>query len=63
MRVPYSYLREQFADSEAILRDIKELLESTQYTLGPAVVQFEDAFALMNDRRGVVGRVVLEHAV
>jgi len=25
--------------------------------------QFEDAFALMNDRRGVVGRVVLEHAV
>jgi threonine dehydrogenase-like Zn-dependent dehydrogenase len=25
--------------------------------------QFEDAFALMNDRRGVVARIVLEHAV
>jgi len=34
MRVPYSSLREQFADSEPILRDIKGLLESTQYTLG-----------------------------
>ena len=25
--------------------------------------QFEDAFALMNAPRGVVGRVVLEHAI
>ncbi len=55
MRVPYSYLREQFADSEAILRDIKELLESTQYTLGPAVVQFEDAFARLCGARFAIG--------
>ncbi len=25
--------------------------------------QFEDAFALMDDRRGVVGKIVLEHAI
>jgi len=24
--------------------------------------RFEDAFALMDDRRGVIGRIVLEHA-
>jgi aminotransferase EvaB len=45
VRVPYSYLREQFADSEAILRDIKGLLESTQFTLGPALAEFESRFA------------------
>lgn len=28
-----------------------------------ALEQYEDAFALMDDRRGVVGRIVLEHAV
>jgi dTDP-4-amino-4,6-dideoxygalactose transaminase len=45
MRVPYSYLREQFADSEAILREIKALLHSAEYTLGPPVAAFEAAFA------------------
>ncbi|MBI2526494.1 MAG: DegT/DnrJ/EryC1/StrS family aminotransferase [Candidatus Rokubacteria bacterium] len=55
MRVPYSYLEEQFADSEAILRDIKGLLESAQYTLGPAVAQFEAAFARLCGARFAVG--------
>jgi dTDP-4-amino-4,6-dideoxygalactose transaminase len=54
MRVPYSYLREQFADSEAILRDIKELLETSAFTLGPAVEQFERGFAkLCASRHGI----------
>jgi len=55
MRVPYSYLREQFADSEAILRDIKGLLETTQFTLGPAVARFEAAFARLCGARFAVG--------
>jgi dTDP-4-amino-4,6-dideoxygalactose transaminase len=54
MRVPYSYLREQFADSEGIFRDIKELLETSAFTLGPAVGEFERGFAkLCRSRHGV----------
>lgn len=55
MRVPYSYLREQFADSEPILRDIKALLESTEFTLGPPVRQFEEAFAGIIGARHAIG--------
>lgn len=55
MRVPYSYLREQFADPEAIFRDIKALLESTAFTLGPAVAEFEEAFAAVIGTRHAIG--------
>jgi dTDP-4-amino-4,6-dideoxygalactose transaminase len=55
MRVPYSYLREQFADSEPILRDIKGLLESTQFTLGPPVAEFEERFARLCGARHAIG--------
>ena len=55
MRVPYSYLREQFADSESILRDIKGLLESTDFTLGAAVTQFEESFAQLCGTRHAIG--------
>jgi dTDP-4-amino-4,6-dideoxygalactose transaminase len=55
MRVPYSYLREQFADSEPILRDIKGLLESSQFTLGPPVAEFEERFARLCGARHAIG--------
>jgi aminotransferase EvaB len=55
MRVPYSYLREQFADSEAILRDIKDLLETSAFTLGPAVAEFERGFAKLCQSRHAIG--------
>ncbi len=55
MRVPYSYLKDQFADSEAILRDIKELLETSAFTLGPAVEEFERGFAKLCASRYAVG--------
>ena len=55
MRIPYSYLREQFADSEPILRDIKGLLESTQFTLGPPVAEFEERFARLCGARHAIG--------
>ncbi len=55
MRVKYSYLREQFADSEAILQDIKSLLQSAEFTLGPPVQQFEASFARLCSSRHAVG--------
>lgn len=45
MKVKYSYLDTQFADAEHILQDIRGLLRSGQFTLGPAVDQFERRFA------------------
>jgi aminotransferase EvaB len=55
MRVPYSYLREQFAEPDPILADIKALVESTQYTLGPPLQEFERAFADVIGARHAVG--------
>ncbi len=55
MRVNYSYLQEQFADSEAILQDIKGLLHTAQFTLGPPVQQFEESFARLCASRFAVG--------
>jgi dTDP-4-amino-4,6-dideoxygalactose transaminase len=55
MRVNYSYLLEQFADAEAILQDIKGLLQTAQFTLGPPVQQFEESFAKLCASRYAVG--------
>ena len=47
MRVKYSYLDDQFAESEIqeIFRDIHELVRSGEFTLGPYVDRFERKFA------------------
>lgn len=45
MRVPFSYLDRQFADLEAYLNDIRQLVLSGDFTLGQAVTEFETAFA------------------
>jgi dTDP-3-amino-2,3,6-trideoxy-4-keto-D-glucose/dTDP-3-amino-3,4,6-trideoxy-alpha-D-glucose/dTDP-2,6-dideoxy-D-kanosamine transaminase len=45
MKVSFSYLDRQFADVEAYLADVRELVRSGEFTLGPAVRQFEERFA------------------
>ena len=45
MRVPYSYLDEQFADIDAYLQDVKKVVQRGDFTLGEAVSQFEEQFA------------------
>ncbi len=55
MKVGYSYLEEQFANSEDILNDIKNLLKTTQYTLGPEVKEFEDKFAKLCGTQYAIG--------
>jgi len=47
MRVSYSYLDRQFADPDAILADIRELVRRGDYTLGAAVGEFEARYARM----------------
>ncbi len=55
MNVPYAYLKEQFADPEAILADIADLLKNGRFTLGPAVAEFEARFADICGARYAVG--------
>ena len=45
MKVNYSYLAEQFANSDPILEDIKKLILSGNFTLGKDLEIFEQKFA------------------
>ena len=45
MRVPYSYLDQQFAEVDTYLSDIRDLVMSGDFTLGAAVSEFEERFA------------------
>ncbi len=45
MRVKYSYLQEQFVDVEDIFSELRELVKSGEFTLGPTVDRFEKKFA------------------
>ena len=45
MQVKYSYLDQQFADVEAYFRDLRKLVSTGEFTLGPFVEEFERKFA------------------
>ena len=45
MRVQYSYLNQQFAEVEAYFDDLRKLVASGEFTLGPFVEAFEKKFA------------------
>ena len=45
MRVNYSYLHQQFADVEAYFDDLRRLVATGEFTLGPFVEAFERKFA------------------
>ena len=45
MKIPYSYLDEQFKEIGKYLEDIRELVKSGDFTLGSAVTEFEERFA------------------
>lgn len=45
MRVPYSYLNEQFAQVDTYLADIRDLVQTGDFTLGQPVQEFEERFA------------------
>jgi dTDP-4-amino-4,6-dideoxygalactose transaminase len=45
LRVPFSYLPEQFADPEPIFARLREVIATGDFTLGKAVAEFEARFA------------------
>ncbi len=55
MKVGYSYLRQQFADIDPYLSDIKKLILSEDLTLGKPVGEFEDRFSKLTGIPYVVG--------
>jgi dTDP-4-amino-4,6-dideoxygalactose transaminase len=57
MMVPYSYLDRQFgaAVTEAILGDLRALVATGEFTIGPPVLEFERRFAALIGVRHVIG--------
>lgn len=55
MRVKYAYLDEQFADVDEYLEDLRDLVASCEYTLGPFVEAFERKFANYIGIKHVIG--------
>jgi dTDP-4-amino-4,6-dideoxygalactose transaminase len=45
VKVPYSYLEQQFTDVEPYLNDILALVKTGDFTLGNALTEFEEQFA------------------
>jgi dTDP-3-amino-2,3,6-trideoxy-4-keto-D-glucose/dTDP-3-amino-3,4,6-trideoxy-alpha-D-glucose/dTDP-2,6-dideoxy-D-kanosamine transaminase len=45
MQVPYNYLDRQFADIDAYLEDIRELVKTGDFTIGKPLYDFEKRFA------------------
>ncbi|MFH2069938.1 MAG: DegT/DnrJ/EryC1/StrS family aminotransferase [Elusimicrobiota bacterium] len=55
MKVPYSYLVDQFARPEKILEAIKNQLKKCDFTLGAEVEEFEKKFAVLCGTKYAVG--------
>jgi len=55
MKVPFSYLQDQFSDPEPILADIKALVQSGDFTLGYPLEEFEKNIAKLTGAKYAVG--------
>ena len=55
MKVSYSYLLDQFKDSDPIFKDIKKLVKTGDYTLGKPLEEFENLFAKYIGRKYAIG--------
>ena len=55
MQVKYSYLEQQFSDVEAYFEDLRKLVASGEFTLGPFVEAFEKKFAAYIGAKHAIG--------
>ena len=55
MSVRYSYLKEQFANPEPIFDEIRKLLKTGEFTLGPQLTEFEENFAKLIGTNFAIG--------
>jgi dTDP-4-amino-4,6-dideoxygalactose transaminase len=55
LQVKFSYLQRQFADVEAYLKEVRDLVLSGDFTLGASVQEFEQRFARLSGMPYAVG--------
>lgn len=55
MKVRYSYLPQQFSDPDEILKEIKAVVMTGDFTLGAQVAEFENKFASLIGTRFAIG--------
>jgi len=55
MRVPFSFLTEQFNDSEVIFNRMREFLKRCDFTLGEDLAEFERRYAAYNGAKHAIG--------
>lgn len=55
MRIPFSYLGQQFSEIDDYLDDIRALVERADFTLGAEVTEFENRFAAFCDLPHAIG--------
>lgn len=55
MQVRYSYLKEQFKDSEEIFKGLREQLTRCEFTFGPELTEFEGRFAKLIGAKYAIG--------
>ena len=55
MKVPFSYLREQFSNPDPILRRIKKVVQRGDFTLGKEVREFEEVFRKIIGTKYAIG--------
>lgn len=55
MQVKYSYLKEQFKDSEEIFKRLRDQLTRCEFTFGPELAEFENKFAKLIGTKYAIG--------
>lgn len=55
MKVRYSYLKQQFENADDLWQELKEFVESGDFTLGKPLTKFERSFAELMDSKYAVG--------
>jgi aminotransferase EvaB len=55
MRVPFSFLTEQFANSEPIFAKMRDFLKRCDFTLGEDLAEFERRYASYTGAKHAIG--------
>lgn len=55
MKVSYAFLKKQFENPDPILKEVKKLVKSGDFTLGPKVTEFEEKIAAFQGSKYAVG--------
>ena len=55
MKVRYSYLKQQFENADDLWQELREFVETGDFTLGKPLTKFEESFAELMDSKYAVG--------